>query len=231
MKEMKYKHTFEAAIANLDEIKDLLQEISTGDSVSFIDIDLVLQKTRSFYEVLLMLRQPSGDSVLSATSGISAQERKTATVEKPAAKESVNAADSFDASRKMPAEDKPASATAAEKRKKSGVLPDSSGNKKVLGDVIHQPIQYQEIASRLQGKPITNLASAIGINERFLYIRELFGNDAKKYEKAIEIINNAASFNDAYNFMIREYNWDMDSEMVQELLELVRRKFITGQHE
>jgi len=31
--------------------------------------------------------------------------------------------------------------------------------------------------------------------------------------------------------MIREYTWDMDSEMVQELLELVRRKFITGQHE
>lgn len=231
MKEMKYKHTFEAAIANLDEIKDLLQELSTGDSVSSIDIDLILQKTRSFYEVLLMLRQPSGDSVLSATSGISTQERKTATVEKPAAKESVNAADSFDANRKMPAEDKPASAAAAEKRKKSDVLPDSSGNKKVLGEVIHQPIQYQEIASRLQGKPITNLASAIGINERFLYIRELFGNDAKKYEKAIEIMNNAASFNDAYNFMIREYTWDMDSEMVQELLELVRRKFITGHHE
>jgi hypothetical protein len=231
MKEMKYKHTFEAAITNLDEIKDLLQELSTGDSVSSIEIDLVLQKTRSFYEVLLMLRQPSGDSVLSAISEISAQERKTATLEKPAAKESVNAADSFDANRKMTAEDKPASAAAAEKRKKSDVLPDSSGNKKVLGEVIHQPIQYQEIASRLQGKPITNLASAIGINERFLYIRELFGNDAKKYEKAIEIMNNAASFNDAYNFMIREYTWDMDSEMVQELLELVRRKFITRQHE
>jgi hypothetical protein len=231
MKEMKYKHTFEAAIANLDEIKDLLQELSAGDSVSSIEIDLALQKTRNFYEVLLMLRQPSGDSVLPETSGVSAQERKTSTDKGPAAKESVNAAESLDADRKMPAGDKPASAPAAEKRKKSGVLSDSLGNKKVLGEAIHQPIQYQEIASRLQAKPITNLASAIGINERFLYIRELFGNDAKKYEKAIEIMNNSASFNDAYNYMIREYTWDMDSEMVQELLELVRRKFITGQHE
>ena len=228
---MKYKHTFEAAIANLEEIKDLLQELSAGDSVSSIEIDLALQKTRNFYEVLLMLRQPSGDSVLPGTSGVSAQERKTATDQGPAAKEFVNAAESFDADRKMPAGDKPASAPAAEKRKKSGVLSDSLGNKKVLGEAIHQPIQYQEIASRLQAKPITNLASAIGINERFLYIRELFGNDAKKYEKAIEIMNNSASFNDAYNYMIREYTWDMDSEMVQGLLELVRRKFITGQHE
>ena len=228
---MKYKYTFEAAIANLDEIKDLLQELSAGDSVSSIEIDLALQKTRNFYEVLLMLRQPSGDSVLPETSGVSAQERKTSTDKGPAAKESVNAAESLDADQKMPAGDKPASAPAAEKRKKSGVLSDSLGNKKVLGEAIHQPIQYQEIASRLQAKPITNLASAIGINERFLYIRELFGNDAKKYEKAIEIMNNSASFNDAYNYMIREYTWDMDSEMVQELLELVRRKFITGQHE
>jgi hypothetical protein len=231
MKEMKYKHTFEAAIANLDEIKDLLQDLSSGDSVSSIEIDLALQKTRNFYEVLLMLRQPSGDPVLTGKSGISAQAGKTATDKKPAAKEYTNATDSFDADREIPAEDMPASAVAAEKRKKSGVLTDSLSKKKVLGEVIHQPIQYQEIASRLQAKPITSLASAIGINERFLYIRELFGNDAKKYEKAIEIMNNAASFNDAYNYMIREYTWDMDSEMVQELLELVRRKFITGQHE
>jgi SET domain-containing protein len=100
-----------------------------------------------------------------------------------------------------------------------------------LGETIHQPIQYQEISSRLQAKPIKNLAAAIGINERFLYTRELFANDAKKFEQAIEIMNNAASFNDAYNYMIREYTWDMDSEMVQDLLELVKRKFITGQHE
>ena len=75
------------------------------------------------------------------------------------------------------------------------------------------------------------MAKAIGINERFLYIRELFDNDAKKYEQAIQIINNAPNFNEAYNYMIREYTWDMDSEMVQELLEIIRRKYITGQHE
>jgi hypothetical protein len=232
MKEMKYKYTFEAAIANLEEIRDLLQELSAGDSVSSIEIDLALQKTRSFYEVLLMLRHPSGDSAMTGTSGISAPGTETATVKKPAAKESVKTTEgSFETDRDVPVEDKPVSAPSADKRKKSGVLSDSLGSNKVLGESIHQPIQYQEISSRLQANPIRNLTAAIGINERFLYIRELFGNDAKKYERAIEIMNSAASFNDAYNYMIREYTWDMDSEMVQGLLELVRRKFITGQHE
>jgi len=229
---MKYKHTFEAAIANLDEIRDLLQELNAGDEVSSIEIDLALQKTRSFYEVLLMLRHPSGDSAMAGKEKISASETKSSPVRKPAAKESVKAAEeSFEIDRDAPAEDTTVPVTPVDKKKKPGPEPDSPGREKVLGESIHQPIQYQEISSRLQAKPIKNLAANIGINEKFLYIRELFGNDAKKYEHAIEIMNNAASFNDAYNYMIREYTWDMDSEIVQGLLEMVRRKFITGQHE
>jgi hypothetical protein len=228
--EMKYKHTFEAAMANLDEIRDLLQEMNAGDSVSSIEIDLVLQKTRNFYEVLLMLKQPSGDTAAAGKSGIDAYETQTTADKKPAAKEPVKPDERYPESRQTePAEGKPSPAT--DKKKRTGSLPDSQGSKKVLGESIDQPIQYQEISSRLYSKPITNLATAIGINERFLYIRELFGNDTKKYEQAIEIMNSAASFNDAYNYMIRDFTWDMDSELVQGLLELVRRKFITGQHE
>jgi hypothetical protein len=230
MKEMKYKHTFEAAIANLNEIRDLLRELNAGDTVSSIEIDLALQKTRNFYEVLLMLKHSSGDSAMPGIAGFSATEKKAAAVNKPAIEESAKIANgSFETDTDVPAEDKPV--PPADERKKPDALSDSMDSKKVLGESIHQPIQYQEISSRLQAKPVKNLAGAIGINERFLYIRELFGNDTKKYERAIEILNDAASFNDAYNYMIREYTWDMDSEMVQGLLELVRRKFITGQHE
>jgi hypothetical protein len=228
---MKYKHTFEAAIANLDEIMDLLRELNAGDSISSIDIDLALQKTRSFYEILMMLRHPSGDSAITGTSANSMPERKTTNTQKPAAKESLNTTIQQTTDRNIPAEDKAAAAPMTDKKKKSGNLSESMDSKKVLGELIHKPIQYQEISSRLQSQPITDLAAAIGINEKFLYIRELFENDAKKYEGAIEIMNNAAGFNDAYDYVIREYSWDMDSELVQKLLELLKRKFITGQHE
>jgi hypothetical protein len=229
---MKYKHTFEAAVTNLDEIKDLLRQLAARDSLSSIEIDLALQKTRSFYDILLMLKQPCSDSTLQGESVIPAPETKTAAGKRLAAKESVQSAKGpVESERIEPVNASPVADAPAEKRKKSAMVSDSPAGKKVLGESIHQPIQYQEISSRLQAKPITNLAAAIGINEKFLYIRELFGNDAGKYERAIEIMNSAASFNDAYNYMIREFTWDMDSEMVQELLELVRRKFITGQHE
>jgi hypothetical protein len=51
------------------------------------------------------------------------------------------------------------------------------------------------------------------------------------FEQTIRILNDAASFNDAYNYMIQNHDWDMDSDPVQLLLEIIRRKFITGRHE
>lgn len=229
---MKYKHTFEAAIAHLEEIRDLLQALNGGESVSAIEIDLALQKTRNFYEVLLMLKHPSALPGTQVTAGPVAADTGEAPAEKPADRKPMQKTAVSDVTAAgRPAEENPVPEPRTEKRKKAGTLSDTIESKQVLGESIHQPIQYQEISSRIQAKPIKNLAAAIGINERFLYIRELFGNDPRKYENAIEVMNNAASFNDAYNYMIREYEWDMDSELVQGLLELVRRKFITGQHE
>jgi hypothetical protein len=72
---------------------------------------------------------------------------------------------------------------------------------------------------------------AIGINDRYNFIRELFNNDTTAFEGAIKFLNDATSFNDAYNYMLLYFNWDMDSEPVQQLLEIIRRKFIKNRNE
>ncbi|MBN1415789.1 MAG: hypothetical protein JW973_11865 [Bacteroidales bacterium] len=227
---MNYKHTFEAAMANLAEINGLMQAFQDTGSVSSLEIDLVMQKTRNFYEILLLLkpdenRKPmSGHPDLSSVTGT-----ETDRDQKPVSGKSVQGYDdSFEIDREPADENKPSTAETKHKKAEKEVLSDLLKREKLLGESLHESTQYQDISSRLHAKPVTDLVKAIGINERFLYIRELFGNDPKKYDKAIEVLNNAANFNDAYNFMIREYTWDMDSELVQGLLEVVRRKFITG---
>ena len=80
-------------------------------------------------------------------------------------------------------------------------------------------------------RPVGNLMAAIGINDRFTFIRELFNNDAPAFENTLNILNEATNFNDAYNYMIQHHDWDMDSDAVQLLLEIIRRKYITGRHE
>jgi hypothetical protein len=228
--EKKYRHTFEAAIANLDEIRELLQGLGEDDTVSPLDIDLILQKTRSFYEIMLLVRRHEHTLAQEEDITPKAQQEKPEPVIKTVPKATPVRDEVPEVHSDIPAKNK-AATTSARAGEEAEVLSDSIKGPKLLGESIHQPIQYQELSSRLQAKPVTNLTKAIGINERFLYIRELFGNDSKKYEMAIETLNNAANFNDAFNYMIREFSWDMDSDLVQGLLDLVRRKFITGQHE
>jgi hypothetical protein len=46
-----------------------------------------------------------------------------------------------------------------------------------------------EVATALQGSPIRDLKKAIGINDRFLFVNDLFRGDENMYERSIKTIN------------------------------------------
>lgn len=85
----------------------------------------------------------------------------------------------------------------------------------------------RDISSVLQAKPVKNIEAAIGINERFVFIRELFNGDNATYIKTIRILDSAANFNEAFNYINQTFSWDYESETVHKLLDLVRRRYIT----
>ena len=108
-------------------------------------------------------------------------------------------------------------------------LSDQFKGRTTLLESMHQ--NFDERNTLAHVKPVADLMAAIGINDRFTFIRELFNNDKKAFEGTIEVLNEAGSFNNAFNYLIREFNWDMDSEPVQLLLGIIRRKYIKGRHE
>ncbi|MGB3589839.1 MAG: hypothetical protein WBA23_25040 [Tunicatimonas sp.] len=69
----------------------------------------------------------------------------------------------------------------------------------------------------------------IGVNQRYMFIRELFGNDPQEYQQAIHEIDQKSSYVEAFNFLRHEfaqkYHWKMDSEEVVELLEIVSKRY------
>ncbi len=229
---MNYRHTFETAMASLNEIMNLLHGMREHDRVTAIEIDLALQKTRDLYEVLLSLNQPESKPSLPGRSH-KAEEQHAGPSRIPAVSgENGSSTDEiFEITSEAPAGTIPPVKKQAEKKEEKKILSDALKGKAVLGESLHQNIQYQDLSAHMHAKPVTDLAKAIGINEKYLYIRELFANDARKFEEVIKIINQARNFNEAFNYMSREFGWDMDSDIVQSLLEVVRRKFITGQHE
>ena len=89
--------------------------------------------------------------------------------------------------------------------------------------------QKNEVADSLQDTPVKDLKKAIGVNDRYCYINELFRGDEAMYERSIKTINSFAIFPEAEYWIRRELKlklgWDDKNETVQQFDQLVRRRF------
>lgn len=86
-----------------------------------------------------------------------------------------------------------------------------------------------ELAQKLQDVPIRDLRKAIGINDRYLFINELFGGDEAMFERSVKTLNQFSILPEAEFWMQRELKlklaWNEDAAVVQQFIQLVRRRF------
>ena len=97
-----------------------------------------------------------------------------------------------------------------------------------LGDKL-ESVEDRSLAARLQRKPVTDLMNAIGINDKFLLLNELFGGSMEKYNKSIRALNSFSTLLGAKTYMSElqiEFQWDCESEAYKKLDGLVERRFM-----
>jgi hypothetical protein len=86
-----------------------------------------------------------------------------------------------------------------------------------------------EVATALQTAPIRDLKKAIGVNDRFLFVNELFRGDENMYERSLKTINSFSIYPEAEYWIQRELkvklSWPDNSETVRLFDQLVRRRF------
>jgi hypothetical protein len=87
--------------------------------------------------------------------------------------------------------------------------------------------QGNDISSRSQSKPVTDLRSSIGLNDKFLFIKELFNGRPDKYNQCIDKLNEASSFEEAMKFIEENCSWEEGNEVADRLLSLVKRRHQT----
>lgn len=85
-----------------------------------------------------------------------------------------------------------------------------------LNDILTQPA-------------IRDLKKAIGVNDRFLYINELFRGDEAMYERSIKTINSFSILAEAEYWIQRELKvkigWSESNETVKQFNQLIKRRF------
>ncbi len=95
-----------------------------------------------------------------------------------------------------------------------------------LNDLFNK--QKQDLSEKFQQTKITDLTKAMSINDKFLYIRELFKNKSEEFSRAIHTLNNCENIEEAFDIMEglkKQYFWDSTSSAYLSLCDLVRRKF------
>jgi len=85
--------------------------------------------------------------------------------------------------------------------------------------------QDEAITSGMHARPITDIAAAIGINDKFYFIRELFSGDNKAYTDTIRRLNSAASLGEAMRILDDSTVMGSDPAAQSSFVDVVRRKF------
>lgn len=76
------------------------------------------------------------------------------------------------------------------------------------------------------GTPVDDIRKALSINDRILFQRELFGGNKLAYEAAVETVNAAASYAQAYEYFRQTYHWDENDPSTEAFLRAVHRRFL-----
>ena len=95
-----------------------------------------------------------------------------------------------------------------------------------------KPVKEQNpdnsLVAKMKRKPIKDLRTAIGINEKFAFIK-LFGGDATVWTNALQKLNSFSSYWEA-EAMLSEFNqkykWKEEDETLQSLMDLVERRYM-----
>jgi hypothetical protein len=88
------------------------------------------------------------------------------------------------------------------------------------------------LSAQVNALPVNDLKSAINLNDKLLYIKDLFNGYSLAYSEAIEIVNRFNTFEEAERFLKTNYvaknNWDSKAATAEKFYALLRRRYPTA---
>jgi hypothetical protein len=98
-------------------------------------------------------------------------------------------------------------------------LTESSINENLAGN------RKPDVDAKVIGKPIDNISRNIGINDRFLIIRELFDGNADPFKQLLGELDQAGSLDMANSILDSTFDGEKEHEGLRILSNLVKRRY------
>lgn len=112
----------------------------------------------------------------------------------------------------------------------TSVVPESD---QVLGEVIKSDVRTiadtitpkSKTVEQMAKGSITDIGKAVGINDRFLLIRDLFGGSSEMYEQVVARLNGFDNLEDCMIYIVENFDWNPNSDGAKLMMELIERKY------
>lgn len=124
----------------------------------------------------------------------------------------------------MPTATTPEVATLAEEAAPAPTLGETLPHVQTLGEKL--AAERETAVAEVRREPIADLRRAVGINDKFLLIRDLFGGNGSLYEITIRRLNEFDNLDDCLIYITEHFNWNPNSDGAQLMMELLERKFV-----
>jgi len=104
------------------------------------------------------------------------------------------------------------------------------GQQASLNERLQEKEKSRALADKFQLTPIADLKVAIGLNERAVFIKELFKGDKEAFYRTIEQLNHFQTYQEALAYLDgnikQEFEWDETGKTVEHFMELIYRRFM-----
>ena len=251
---MDFNSTIDIIIKDLREAREIIDDLKHYPGVPRIQVELAKSKCKSAEEVIALLKtmkqefqSPSDQRAEVNKVTYVVEDVKVIKPAKPLRQDALIEITDKEKSQsfsgignskkwpeiiKEPVKEKPVKEAETVIRKKSRErLPDTnivadkfSGRSNTFNEQLGKVKSDGDISSLLKSRPVTNLTEAIGINDKFLYIREIFNGDPLSYNEAIAKLNKVDNLPDAKAVIMSYTGESEENETVKQLLDLVKRK-------
>ncbi len=222
------QHLQNARIQLAEADKMIEKALNTG-KLSSIERDIILAKLAKVYDDILLEKK---ENVVPATrpTQASAMEKSETVYQEPPKQPEPSRIDEISSAPKKqpptPADIQPKQTEHTSQDEGSTILADKyQGKRKFRNEIMAEHHQKMDMQTKLQNKPIHDLTKAIGINDKFLFIKELFNNNSELYNQTISHLNQLTDLNDAIIYLQENFEWDATNEVAINFIDLVRRKF------
>jgi hypothetical protein len=219
---MDFNATVDIIIKDLEEARTIIDDLKNCPGVPLLQIELAKSKCKSAGEVIALLKnlQDKGFPETKREPELQPPDKEMIPVDftpkEPEPEAPYKVQEIKKEEHKKVRDKKPESSIIADRF----INPHESLNER-LG-IKREDDEYSDIR---KSKPVTNLSDAIGVNDKFLFIREIFDGNPESFEQAISRLDNAENLSAAKE-IIKSYSEDnKETTVIRQLLDLIKRKF------